>query len=47
MHSKLLCQKWTWAELRPTEGLGHRKILDDDAVVEGVVAFIQKDTFTL
>jgi pimeloyl-ACP methyl ester carboxylesterase len=43
MHSELLCQKWTWTELRPTEGLGHRKILDDDAVVEGVVAFIQKD----
>jgi pimeloyl-ACP methyl ester carboxylesterase len=41
MHSKLLCQKWTWAELRPTEGLGHRKILDDDVVVEGVVKFIQ------
>jgi len=40
IHSELLCQKWTWAELRLTKGLGHRKILDDDAVVEGVIAFI-------
>jgi len=42
MHSELLCQKWTWAELRPTNGLGHRTILDDAGVVEGVIAFIQK-----
>ena len=40
MHSKHLCKKWTWAELRPTEGLGHRKILDDETVVEGVIQFI-------
>lgn len=41
MHSELLCKKWTWAELRPTQGLGHRTILDDDGVCEGVLAFIQ------
>jgi len=40
-HSEHLCQKWTWAELRPTTGLGHRTILDDNSVVEGVVKFIQ------
>ncbi len=40
-HSELLCKKWTWAELRPTTGLGHRTILDDDAVVQGVLKFIQ------
>jgi len=41
LHSKLLCKKWTWAELHPTHGLGHRTILDDDAVAEGVLKFIQ------
>ncbi len=41
-HSELLCKKWTWAELRPTTGLGHRTILDDVAVVRGVVNFIQE-----
>jgi len=40
-HSKLLCKKWTWAELRQTTGLGHRTILDDKDVVNGVVRFIQ------
>lgn len=40
-HSELLCKKWTWAELRPTHGLGHRTILDDENVVSGVVKFIQ------
>jgi len=42
IHSELLCQKWPWAELRPTHGLGHRTILDDDDIVEGVLTFIQK-----
>jgi len=41
LHSQLLCKKWTWAELRPTHGLGHRTILDDDDVAEGVLKFIQ------
>lgn len=40
MHSQHLCKRWTWAELRPTEGLGHRTILDDISVVKGVVRFI-------
>ena len=42
MHSELLCQKWRWAELYPTHGLGHRTILDNSDVVRGVVEFIQK-----
>jgi len=40
-HSKLLCEKWTWAKLIPTEGLGHRKILDDDTVAQNILNFIQ------
>jgi len=41
-HSYALCQKWTWAVLKKTTGLGHRKILDDATVIEGVVSFIEK-----
>jgi len=41
IHSELLCKKWTWAELRPTNGLGHRTILDDNAVVYDVLEFIK------
>jgi len=44
LHSQLLCQKWTWAELRPTHGLGHRTILDDNQVAKGVLEFIQRET---
>lgn len=40
-HSKLLCKTWPWATLRPTDGLGHRKILDDDKVAEALLTFIQ------
>lgn len=42
-HSILLCKRWPWAKLVTTNGLGHRKILDDVAVGEAVVLFIQKD----
>jgi len=41
-HSELLCKRWPWAKLYPTEGLGHRKILDDDAVAASVLTFIQE-----
>ena len=40
-HSELLCEKWKWVELKTTQGLGHRKILDDDAVAQNILAFIQ------
>ena len=41
-HSKQICSMWTWATLVPTDSLGHRSILDDDSVAEGVLKFIQK-----
>jgi pimeloyl-ACP methyl ester carboxylesterase len=41
-HSELLCQRWPWAKLISTEGLGHRKILDDDTVATSVLTFIQE-----
>jgi len=41
LHSQLLCKKWTWSELCPTHGLGHRTILDDDDIAKGVLRFIQ------
>jgi len=41
-HSKLLCKRWPWAKLLSTEGLGHRRILDDDAVATSVLTFIQE-----
>ena len=41
-HSLALCQKWPWAILKKTTGLGHRKILDDAAVTKGAVSFIEK-----
>ncbi len=40
IHSELLCKKWIWAELHPTKGLGHRTILDDDKIAQGIVKFI-------
>ena len=40
-HSEQICEMWPWARLVPTEGLGHRKILDDDAVAEDILAFIK------
>lgn len=39
-HSQQICKMWPWATLVPTEGLGHRKILDDAKVVEEVSNFI-------
>lgn len=41
-HSKLLSKRWPWAKLVTTEGLGHRKILDNDAVAMQVLTFIQE-----
>jgi hypothetical protein len=32
---------WPWAKLVATEGLGHRKILDDKGVADKMLAFIQ------
>jgi len=40
-HSKIICKRWTWATLKKTKGLGHRKILDDENVAKGVLSFIQ------
>ena len=40
-HSKQICSMWPWATLISTEGLGHRSILDDDNVAEGMLKFIQ------
>lgn len=40
-HSELLCKRWPWAKLISTEGLGHRKILDDKSVAIRVLSFIQ------
>lgn len=41
-HSELLCKRWPWATLIPTKDLGHRKILDDEAVVKETLAFIEE-----
>jgi len=42
-HSEQICKMWPWATLVPTEGLGHRKILDDEGVAERLLAFIQNE----
>lgn len=39
-HSKQICEMWPWTKLITTEGLGHRSILDDDSVAEGMLKFI-------
>lgn len=39
-HSKQILQMWPWAKLIPTEGLGHRTILDDEKVVKCLVSFL-------
>ena len=39
-HSKQICEMWPWATLVPTEGLGHRSILDDKEVSNSVLKFI-------
>ncbi len=41
-HSKLLCKTWPWATLKPTDGLGHRSILDDEEVAEELLMFIKE-----
>jgi len=40
-HSQQICKMWPWARLVPTEGLGHRKILDDAKVAEEMLKFIK------
>jgi len=39
-HSRELCEKWTWTTLKPTKGLGHRKILDDQNIIRESLYFI-------
>lgn len=41
-HSKLLCKTWPWATLKPTDGLGHRSILDDEDVAGELLTFIKE-----
>ncbi|KYJ87276.1 alpha/beta hydrolase [Sulfurovum riftiae] len=43
-HSRHLCQKWPWAELHTTKGLGHRRILDDETVAKEILRFIRNDS---
>ncbi|HFQ61095.1 MAG TPA: alpha/beta hydrolase [Epsilonproteobacteria bacterium] len=45
-NSKMLCQKWPWVILKKTQGLGHRRILYDETVVNESHAFI-RDTLKL
>jgi pimeloyl-ACP methyl ester carboxylesterase len=42
-HSRQLLQVWPEATLRAMEGLGHRRILSDPAVVASIVRFIRGD----
>ncbi|RLA69388.1 MAG: hypothetical protein DRG09_05865 [Epsilonproteobacteria bacterium] len=39
-HSKQICKMWPWATLVTTQGLGHRKILDDIKVAKEMLKFI-------
>jgi pimeloyl-ACP methyl ester carboxylesterase len=40
-HSLTLRKKWPWAQLIITEGLGHRKILDDARIIQQCCRFIE------
>jgi len=40
-HAKALYQKWTWATLKETQGLGHRRILYNKDVVKETLAFVK------
>lgn len=40
-HSEQICKMWPWATLVPTEGLGHRSILDNKNVAEEMLKFIK------
>jgi len=42
-NAKELCQKWPWAVLKETHGLGHRRILYDEKVIRETVEFIKLD----
>ncbi len=37
------CERWLWAELVETKGLGHRRILYDKDTVEKIVSFVYHD----
>ncbi len=39
----LCCQKWEWAKFVQTEGLGHRRILYDDKVMDEISLFIRSN----
>jgi pimeloyl-ACP methyl ester carboxylesterase len=39
-HARQISKMWPWAKLITTQGLGHRKILDDREVVENIMNFI-------
>jgi pimeloyl-ACP methyl ester carboxylesterase len=39
-HSEAISAVWPGSQLRPLDGLGHRKLLRDPAVIEAVVAFL-------
>jgi len=39
-HSKQIYQMWQWARLIETKGLGHRKILDSQKVVDDVLHWV-------
>ena len=41
-HSEKLSSRWPWTILVKTEGLGHRKILDDESVIEQSCRFIDE-----
>nr|BFE59487.1 hypothetical protein GCM10020063_040130 [Dactylosporangium thailandense] len=44
MRGKLcVADTWTGARLRPTNGLGYRRIAKDSEVVGGVVAFVRDE----
>lgn len=40
-HSKQISKMWPWSTLIITQGLGHRKILDDKKVAKDILHFIQ------
>ncbi len=43
-HSEKLSSRWPWAILVRTKGLGHRKILDDESLIEQSCRFIDEQS---
>ena len=43
-HSRALCKLWPWATLITTNGLGHRRILDDENVEKDLISFLKHDS---